>query len=368
MPYLGASPTVGLVTKLSNIASGFNGSTTTFQLSIPPGGASNYFTPGSTYALFVRLGGVTQNPDVDYTVSGSQITFTTAPASGLTCFIIAIGQAINIGVPNDGSVGQSKLGTITSLPLTGATSGTTTLAPPAVAGNNTITLPASNGSANQLLKNSGTAGTLTYATATEDSSGVFSFNSGYGSAAPVYGCRAWVNFDGTAAGTFAGGASTVTRTAGSTTATITTTTAHNLTTGNSVYAASGVVAGAYTVTVLTSTTFTITTVATTALSAVAITFNFANIRASGNVNSVVKNTTGDYTVNFTTALADANYAAVVKARGDGNSIRGGGGMVYLPNATLPTTNALRFSTFIGASAAFDGVISDFDYVYVSIFR
>ena len=162
MPYLGASPTVGLVTKLSNIASSFNGVTTTFQLSIPPGGVSNYFTPGSTYALFVRLGGVTQNPDVDYTVSGSQITFTTAPAAGLTCFIIAIGQAINIGVPNDGSVGQSKLGTITSLPLTGATSGTTTIAPPAVAGNNTITLPASNGLAYQVLRNGATAGTLEF--------------------------------------------------------------------------------------------------------------------------------------------------------------------------------------------------------------
>ena len=163
MPYLGASPTVGLVTKLSDITAGFNGSTTTFQLSIPPGGASNNFTPGSTYALFVRLGGVAQNPDVDYTVSGSQITFTTAPTSGLTCFIIAIGQAINIGVPNDGSVGQSKLGTITSLPLTGATSGTTTIAPPAVAGNNTITLPASNGSAYQVLRNGATAGTTEFA-------------------------------------------------------------------------------------------------------------------------------------------------------------------------------------------------------------
>ena len=163
MPYLGASPTVGLVTKLSNIASGFNGVTTTFQLSIPPGGVTNYFTPGSTYALFVRLGGVTQNPDVDYTVSGSQITFTTAPAAGLTCFIIAIGQAINIGVPGDGSVSQSKLGTITSLSLTGATSGTTTIAPPAVAGSNTITLPASNGSAYQIFRNGATAGITEFA-------------------------------------------------------------------------------------------------------------------------------------------------------------------------------------------------------------
>ena len=37
----------------------------------------------------------------------------------------------------------------------------------------------------------------------------------------------------------------------------------------------------------------------------------ATIRASYNVSSVVRNGTGDYTVNFTTAMADANYSAVV---------------------------------------------------------
>ena len=162
MPYLGTSPTVGLVTKLNDIASGFNGVTTTFQLAIPPGGVTNYFTPGTVNALFVRLGGVTQNPGVDYTVSGSQITFTTAPAAGLTCFIIAIGQAINIGTPSDGSVGQSKLGTINSLTLTGATSGTTTIAAPGVSGNNTITLPLSNGTAYQIFRNGAIAGTTEF--------------------------------------------------------------------------------------------------------------------------------------------------------------------------------------------------------------
>ena len=34
------------------------------------------------------------------------------------------------------------------------------------------------------------------------------------------------------------------------------------------------------------------------------------IRASGNVSSVTDNGTGDYTVNFTTAMSDANYATV----------------------------------------------------------
>ena len=65
-------------------------------------------------------------------------------------------------------------------------------------------------------------------------SGNMSFNSGYGSAAVAYGCRAWVNFNGT-----------------------------------------GTVA----------------------------------IRASGNVTSITDNGTGDYTVNFTTAMPDANYCA-----------------------------------------------------------
>ena len=65
-----------------------------------------------------------------------------------------------------------------------------------------------------------------------NSNGNLLFNSGYGSAATAYGCRAWVNFNGTA----------------------------------------------------------------------------ASIRASGNVSSITKNAAGDYTVNFTNAMPDANYA------------------------------------------------------------
>jgi hypothetical protein len=68
-----------------------------------------------------------------------------------------------------------------------------------------------------------------------DSSGNLLFNSGYGSVATAYGCRAWVNFNGT--GTPA-------------------------------------------------------------------------IRGSGNVSSITDNSTGDYTVNFTTAMPDANYSAI----------------------------------------------------------
>ena len=73
--------------------------------------------------------------------------------------------------------------------------------------------------------------------------------------------------------TAAGGLSTVTRTAGSTTATVTCTSEHRLITGNTITVIAGVAAGTYTVTVLTTTTFTITTVATTALNAINFIFS-----------------------------------------------------------------------------------------------
>ena len=50
-----------------------------------------------------------------------------------------------------------------TLKLNGSSSGYTALDAPAAAGSNTLTLPANNGSANQYLKNSGTAGVLEFA-------------------------------------------------------------------------------------------------------------------------------------------------------------------------------------------------------------
>tara|TARA_B100001057_G_scaffold87953_3_gene83936 strand:- start:13159 stop:14895 length:1737 start_codon:yes stop_codon:yes gene_type:complete len=58
------------------------------------------------------------------------------------------------------------------LSLRGTTSGAIDINPPAVAGDNAITLPASNGSANQFFKNSGTAGIVTYSSMVETSGGL----------------------------------------------------------------------------------------------------------------------------------------------------------------------------------------------------
>ena len=58
-----------------------------------------------------------------------------------------------------------------TLRLNGSSSGFTEIDAPAAAGSNTITLPTSNGSAEQFLKNSGTAGELEFSSMVEDSSG-----------------------------------------------------------------------------------------------------------------------------------------------------------------------------------------------------
>jgi len=125
-----------------------------------------------------------------------------------------------------------------------------------------------------------------------DSNGNFQFNSGYGSAATAYGCRAWVNFNGT-----------------------------------------GTVA----------------------------------IRASGNVSSITDNGTGDYTVNFTTAMPDANYSPfassntnpVNTAQFPVVNYKSAGGFATV----APTTTAFRM-----AIATDGGTTYDEEYVHAAVFR
>lgn len=63
------------------------------------------------------------------------------------------------------------------------------------------------------------------------------------------------------------------------------------------------------------------------------------INASFNVSSVTFNGTGDYTLNFTTAMTDANYATVITQQRTANGLT-----VTFPNissATAPTSSAVR---------------------------
>ena len=121
-----------------------------------------------------------------------------------------------------------------------------------------------------------------------DTSGNFLFNSGYGSVATAYGCRAWVNFNGTTSP--------------------------------------------------------------------------GTIRGSGNVTSVTKNGTGDYTINFTNSLPDTNYAVTGTVyRSFTNSTRTGS-----VNPITYATGSLRIGTSQTDSAS--GSYYDYDFVNVAIIR
>ena len=105
MPYLGQVPLTGNYNKLDSISGSFNSSTTTFNLAA----GSTAMEPVVAPALLVSVNGVLQQPLTDYTISGSTITFTTAPASTDTCFIIIMGGETGIGTPSDLTVTSAKL-------------------------------------------------------------------------------------------------------------------------------------------------------------------------------------------------------------------------------------------------------------------
>lgn len=122
-----------------------------------------------------------------------------------------------------------------------------------------------------------------------DSSANFQFNSGYGSVATAYGCRAWVNFDGT--GT-------------------------------------------------------------------------PSIRASGNVTSITDGGTGLYTVNFTNAMPDSNFAGVLTTNNNLNDGSKADAIVLPSSASSVSINLQRKVN----DSATSGQQYDADFIAVAIFR
>jgi hypothetical protein len=122
------------------------------------------------------------------------------------------------------------------------------------------------------------------------STGLFQFNSGYGSVATAFGCRAWINFNGT--GTPA-------------------------------------------------------------------------IRGSGNVSSITDNGTGDYTINFTVSMPDANYAAIVTSEFVSNGTNISFPSLYAAGPPI-ATGSVR--VYIQPSGAGGGGAVDATYYCVAIFR
>jgi hypothetical protein len=91
-------------------------------------------------------------------------------------------------------------------------------------------------------------------------------------------------------------------------------------------------------------------------------------RASYNVSSVTKNGTGDYTVNFTTAMADANYSVSGICCSGAIITYSSGGVPYVcgPQAT-PTTSQFRFGTGHGTVGGSAGARSDQSFIYIQVF-
>ena len=75
------------------------------------------------------------------------------------------------------------------------------------------------------------------------------------------------------------------------------------------------------------------------------------ISASYNVASVTRNGTGDYTINFSTAFSDANYAFAASARRDAGQTNFV--IINTKGDTAPTTTAHRINTMVNSIALTD---------------
>ena len=105
MSYIGRQNLGGAYRQLDDISSGFDGSDTTHTMQVN----SQNVTVGDVNQIILSLGGVIQKPGTDFTVSGSVLTFTTAPAANTNFFAILLGSDNGGTVtPTDGSVTPGK--------------------------------------------------------------------------------------------------------------------------------------------------------------------------------------------------------------------------------------------------------------------
>ena len=106
MAYIGRDIRTGAFRQLDDISSGFDGSDTTHTMQVN----STNVSVGDVNQILLSLGGVIQKPGTDFTVSGSTLTFTTAPAANTSFFAILLGSDNGGTVtPTDGSVTGDKI-------------------------------------------------------------------------------------------------------------------------------------------------------------------------------------------------------------------------------------------------------------------
>ena len=93
------------IQEIDDISGAFNGSTTDFILNV----ASYPIEPVNAQQVVISVGGVLQNSGDDYTIDGSTITFTTAPADGLTFFGTYVNPYLSVNTVADNTVSTGSL-------------------------------------------------------------------------------------------------------------------------------------------------------------------------------------------------------------------------------------------------------------------
>ena len=143
MAYVGKAPQTGAYQILDDISGSFTGSTAgPFNLTVNGTAVS----PGNEANCIISISGVVQDPSA-FVISGSQITFTSAPAATDTFFGTVLGNTFDIGTPTDSSVTSGSLSstffvknsqTWSSISMSGSNNGAL-VGPVTVSG--TITIP-----------------------------------------------------------------------------------------------------------------------------------------------------------------------------------------------------------------------------------
>jgi len=162
MPYIGNNLRSNNAYKtIDDVSSSFNGSTTTFALTV--GSSAPVPFPKYETQLIISVGGVVQEPGTGFTLSGTNIVFGSAPASGESFFgvILAAADYLNAGGTfPDGTTAVPSI-TFSDDTDTGIFRSGSGLVSITANGVKVATFPTSAGSADQVLATNG-SGVLSF--------------------------------------------------------------------------------------------------------------------------------------------------------------------------------------------------------------
>ena len=205
---LGSGATTGVSTKNINVGTaGVSGSTTNINIGSAVSGSTTNVTANGTWTypttivgsingnaatvtngLYTTdIGSTVQAYDANTTKNAATQTLTNKTISGSNNTLSNIGNssltnsAITINGTSTSLGGSISVGTVTSVATSGGLTGGTITS--------TGTISIADGGV--------TPAKLSTGSPSWNTSGNLSFNSGYGSVSTAYGCRAWVNFNGT---------------------------------------------------------------------------------------------------------------------------------------------------------------------------